>query len=97
MERLLLVSVALFGEKHLAMAEVAGQLADTPTRGLPTCGPDDSRTGHLADWSTRVLDKSQTGQLVDATSDFACLVFVFLAIRKTASCAVRNLSSPRVV
>ena len=32
---------------------VTGQLADTPTRGLPTRGLDDSRTGHLADWSTR--------------------------------------------
>ena len=29
---------------------VTGQLADTPTRGLPTRGLDDSRTGHLADW-----------------------------------------------
>jgi len=28
---------------------VTGQLADTPTRGLPTRGLDDSRTGHLAD------------------------------------------------
>jgi len=32
---------------------VTGQLADTPTRGLPTRGLDESRTGHLADWSTR--------------------------------------------
>jgi len=32
---------------------VTGQLADTPTRGLPTRGLDDSRIGHLADWSTR--------------------------------------------
>jgi len=39
---------------------VTGQLADTPTRGLPTRGLDDSRSGHLA----------------DATGDFACLVFV---------------------
>ena len=58
---------------------VTGQLADTPTRGLPTQGVDDSRTGHLADWSTRGLDnsrtaKSRTGQLTDATDDFACLV-----------------------
>ena len=27
---------------------VTGQLADTPTRGLPTRGLDDSRTGHFA-------------------------------------------------
>jgi len=50
------------------------------------CRPDNSRTansqtanswtGHLVDWSTRGLDKSQTEQLADATGDFACLVFV---------------------
>jgi len=40
--------------------EVTGQLADTPTRGLPTRGLDDSRTRHLA----------------DAAGEFACLVFV---------------------
>jgi len=28
---------------------VTGQLADTPTRGLPTCGLDISQTGQLAD------------------------------------------------
>jgi len=28
---------------------VTGQLADTPTSGLPTRGLDNSRTGHLAD------------------------------------------------
>jgi len=42
---------------------VTGQLADTPTRGLPTRGLDDSRTGHLSDWPTRGLDNSRTGQL----------------------------------
>ena len=41
---------------------VTGQLTDTPTRGLPTRGLDDSRTGQLA----------------DATGDFECLVFVLL-------------------
>ena len=34
---------------------VTGQLADTPTRGLPTRGLDDSRTGRLADWTSRGL------------------------------------------
>jgi len=34
---------------------VTGQLADTPTRGLPTRGLDISRTGQLADWTTRGL------------------------------------------
>ena len=37
-----------------------------------------------------------TGQLADATVDFACLVFVLLAACETASCPVRDLSSPRV-
>jgi len=31
------------------VSEVTGQLADTPTRGLPTRGLDISRTGQLAD------------------------------------------------
>jgi len=44
---------------------VTGQLADTPTRGLPTRGLDDLRTGQLVDWTSRVLDKSRTGQLAD--------------------------------
>jgi len=38
---------------------VTGQLADMPSRGLPTRGLDDS----LADWSTRGLVNSRTGQL----------------------------------
>ena len=49
-------------------ADFSGQLADTPTRGLPTRGLDDSRTGHIADWSTRGLDNSRTSQLADWTS-----------------------------
>jgi len=35
------------------VSAVTGQLADMPTRLLPTCGLDDSRTGHLTDWTTR--------------------------------------------
>jgi len=62
------------------------------TRRLPTRGLDDSRTGHLADWSTHGLDKSRTGQLADATGDFACLVFVLLAASRDC-----ELSSPRDV
>jgi len=46
-----------------AVQMVTGQLADTPSRGLPTRG----------------LDKSLTEHLADATGDFACLVFVFWA------------------
>jgi len=51
-----------------AVRRVTGQLADTPTRGLPTRGLDDSRTGHLADWSTRALVNSRTGQVADWTT-----------------------------
>ena len=82
---------------------VTGQLADTPTRGLPTRGLDDSRTGHLADWSTRGyrqlaywtsrgLDNSR---MPPAT---ACLVFVLLAasaksrVVQSATCPVRELA-----
>ena len=42
------------------------------TRGLPTRGLDDSRTGQLA----------------DAIGDFTCLVFLFGGICETASCPV---------
>jgi len=61
---------------------VTGQLADTPTHGLPACGLDDSLTGHLSDWTSRRLVKLRSGQLAvaDATGDFACLDFVFFAI-----------------
>jgi len=52
---------------HSVCFTVTGQLEDTPTRGLPTRGLDDSRTGHLADWSTRGLDNSRTGQVADWT------------------------------
>jgi len=47
-------------------------------------------------WTTRGVDKSRTGQLADAIDDFACLVFLFGGICETASCPVRDLSSPRV-
>ena len=66
------------------------------TRGYANSRIANSRTGHLADWSTRVLDKSRIGQLADAISDFACLFFLFGFICETASCPVRELTSPRV-
>jgi len=88
------IGIAAVGKR--AIGTVTGQLADTPTHGLPTRGLDDSRTGHLADWSTRGLDNSRTGQVADAIGDFACLVFLFGSICETASCPVRDLSSPRV-
>jgi len=36
-------------ENFLVSGLVTGQLVDTPTRGLPTRGLDDWRTGQLAD------------------------------------------------
>jgi len=43
-----------FGTQEVILCDsiiqkVTGQLADTPTRGLPTRGLDDSWTGQLAD------------------------------------------------
>ena len=58
---------------------------------------DNSRIRQLADWTTRVLVNSRTRQLADANGDFACLVFRFLAIPETASCPVRDFTSPRDV
>jgi len=91
-----LVADLNFNFWHQFVTAVTGQLADTPTRGLPTRGLDDSRTGHLADWSTRGLDNSRTGQLADAIGDFACLVILFGSICEIASCPVHDLSSPQV-
>ena len=60
-------------------------------------------TGQLADTPTRGLDDSRTGQLADATGDFACLVFVLLAasasprVVQFATCPVRELTCARVV
>jgi len=39
---------------------LTGQLADTPSRGLPTRGLDFSRTGQLEDWTSRGLDNSRS-------------------------------------
>jgi len=69
---------------------------------------DNSWIRQLADWTTSGLDISRTGQLADATGDFACLVFVLLAasarprVVQSATCpvrelAVRELAYPRVV
>ena len=66
---------------------VTGQLADTPTRGLPTGGLDISRTGQLADWTTRSLaDAAKRTKTKHAKSSVA-----------SGSCPVREMSSPRVV
>ena len=67
-------------------SRVTGQLADTPTRGLPTRGLDISRIGQLADWTTRGLaDAAKRTKTKHAKSPVA-----------SASCPVRESSSPRV-
>jgi len=38
------------------------------TRGYANSRIGNSRTGHLADWSTRGLDNSRTGQVADWTT-----------------------------
>ena len=78
------VVCSLEGENgsHLSSHQmVTGQLADTPTRGLPTRGLDISRTGQLA--VSQMLPKRKTKH---AKSPMA-----------SASCPVRDLSSTRVV
>jgi len=64
---------------------VTEQLPDMPTRGLPNHG----------------LVISGTGQLTDATGDFACLVLVFWPFTRpqvvqSATLPVHEMSSPRV-
>jgi len=70
---------------------VTGQLADTPTRGLPTRLDNsrtivNSRTGQVADWTTRGLaDAAKRTKTKHGESPVA-----------SASCPVRESSSPRV-
>ena len=47
-------------------------------------------------WPLLSTGETVTGQLADAIGDFACFVFLFGSICETASCPVRDLSSPRV-
>ena len=49
------------------------------TRGYANSRIANSRTGRLADWTSRGLVNSRTGQLADAIGDFACLVFLLAA------------------
>ena len=44
---------------------------------------DNSRIRQLTDWTTRRLDISWTGQLADATGDFACLLWSPCVIGQT--------------
>jgi len=62
------------------LASLCSKRSYWTTRGLPTCGLDKSRTGHLVEWSTLGLVNSQTGQLMDATgsSSFGCKCVITL-------------------
>jgi len=51
---------------------------------------------YVCSWRSKSRVDTVTGQLADAIGDFACLVFLFGSIWETASCPVRDLSSPRV-
>jgi len=62
-----------------AFYPVTGQLADTPTRGLPTRGLDISWTGQLADWTSRGLDNLQMPPAV--------AVFVVITLSMTKNTA----------
>jgi len=81
---------------------VTGQLADTPTRGLPNRRLDISWTGHLADWSTHALVNSRTGQLAVSQMPPKERKLSTQSHRwhpgvvQSATCPVRELSSLRV-
>ena len=72
------------------------------THGYANSRIANSRTGHLADWSTRVLDNSRTGQVADWTTRGCHRRLCVLSFRsfggvcESASCPVPDLSSPRV-
>jgi len=53
-------------------ATVTGQLADTPTRGLPTRGLDKSRTGQLA--ASQMLPKRKTKHAKSPMASASCPV-----------------------
>ena len=73
------------------------------TRGYANLRIANSQTGHLKDWSTRALVNSRTGQLVDLQmppkeqklSTESRLWHP--RVVQSATCPVRELSSPRVI
>jgi len=81
-QRLLNFQVSLMSCWWRAWVQPGRLLDNSRIRQLADC--------QLAEWTTRGLDISRTGQLADATRDFACLSFVLLAIYWD-----RELSSPR--
>ena len=94
------------------MLHAAGWKGNWTTRGYANSRIANSRTGHLADWSTRGLDNSRTSQLADWTSrglnnsrSRRCCQKGKLSTQsrrwhprvvQSATCPVRELSSPRV-
>jgi len=68
---------------HQGAGLVTGQLADTPTRGLPTHTMDNWQTCHPTDWSTCGLDKSRTRQLMDPPAVAVLVVITLIYGHKT--------------
>jgi len=86
---------------QMVLKRVTGQLADMPTRGLPTRGLVISRlvnswTRQLAHWTTRALDKSRTGQLAVSQMPPKEWKLSMQSPVVSASCTVCDLSSTRV-
>jgi len=69
------------------IGQVTGQLADTPTRGLPTRGLDKSQTRQLADWQMPPKERKPRTQSRRWHP----------RVVQSAICPVRELTSPRVV
>ena len=75
---------------------VTGQLADTPTRGLPTRGLDNSRTSQLADWTSRGLDNLRSRRCRQKRKLSTQSRRWHPRVLQSATCPVHELSSPRV-
>ena len=80
-------TVRIKNKQNAAPCGVTGQLADTPTCGLPTRGLDNLRTGQVADWTTRGCHQRLC---MLSFRSFGCIC-------ETMSCPVREMSSPPVV
>jgi len=91
------------GHRTRVTTTVTGQLADTPTRGLPTRGLDKSRTGQLAVSYAAKRSKTKHGKSPVASAscpvrDLSTMRDVQSASRQSASCQsaswrIRELSS----
>jgi len=89
---------------------LGSEVSGYPTRGYANSRIANSRTGRLADWTSHRLvnsrtrlDNSRTGQVADWTSRRCHRQLCVLSFRsfgdicETASCPVRELTSPRDV